>query len=242
MAGDRQTPDPTGSAVPAPARTRLPAPRQVLADHVYDQLIGGLVDGQLEPDAVLNIDALARQFEVSQTPIREALARLEATGLVTRMALKGYRVSPLLSAKELGDLLEARLAIEPVCAYLACRNVDPALTARLRSAVDQLAELIKRSARAADLWHADERFHSVLAEAADNQFLFRAYTSLGGLVQRFRLFGGHGVTDVDHAEAEHRTILAAFERRDPDGARQAMQVHLTAVKDRALRDRSTLDA
>lgn len=65
--------------------------RHALADQVYDRLIADLVDGRLEPDSSISIDGLARTLGVSQTPIREALGRLEATGLVTRLPFKGYR-------------------------------------------------------------------------------------------------------------------------------------------------------
>lgn len=65
--------------------------RRALADQVYDRLIADLVDGRIEPDSAISIDGLARSLGVSQTPIREALGRLEATGLVTRLPFKGYR-------------------------------------------------------------------------------------------------------------------------------------------------------
>src|ERR1700710_2520004 len=106
-----------GESQPAKA-----APRQGLADHVYDELIESLVDGRVGAGSALNIDALAREMEGSQTPIREALARLEATGLVRRTALKGYRVAPILSTEELVELMDARLVLEPVNAYLACNR------------------------------------------------------------------------------------------------------------------------
>ncbi len=103
--------------------------RQVLADHVYDELMESLVDGRLEAGAPLNIDALSRELEVSQTPIREALARLEATGLVHRLALKGYRVAPLFTPEDLAHLTDARLLIEPENAFLACQRMTDALVA-----------------------------------------------------------------------------------------------------------------
>lgn len=60
----------------------------------------------------LGIDGLAQQLDVSPTPVREALVQLESTAMVTRTALRGYRVAPLLSGRQLTDLFDARLLLE----------------------------------------------------------------------------------------------------------------------------------
>lgn len=99
--------------------------RQVLADHVHDEILESLMDGRLEPGASVSIDGTARELEVSPTPVREALARLEHTGLVRRVTLKGYRVAPLFSSEDFAQLMEARLAIEPVTTRLACERMTP---------------------------------------------------------------------------------------------------------------------
>lgn len=83
-----------------------------LRDDVYDALLDMLTSGSLEPDSPLTIDGLARFLAVSQTPVREALARLEDTGLVHRTANRGYRVAPPMSAAQMSELIEARLIME----------------------------------------------------------------------------------------------------------------------------------
>ncbi len=103
-----------------------PVSRQVLADHVYEELLASLMDGRLEPGAAVSIDGTARELDVSPTPVREALARLEHTGMVRRVALKGYRVAPMFTREDFAELMEARLAIEPVNARLACARLTPA--------------------------------------------------------------------------------------------------------------------
>lgn len=82
----------------------------------------------------------------------------------------------------------------------------------------------------------DERFHALIAEAAENQFLLAAYHSMEGQIQRFRFLAGLGVTDVDQAVREHTLILAAFESGDPEGAREAMFVHMQSVRQRSTKD------
>ncbi|MHC6594967.1 GntR family transcriptional regulator [Arthrobacter sp. C152] len=212
--------------------------RQVLADHVYEALLVALMDGRLEAGTPVSIDGMARELDVSPTPVREALARLEATGMVRRMALRGYRVAPLFSPEELSDLMDARLVIEPANAFMACKHADAGLTAKLEEAIEDL-KAAPRGPSFSEFrayWEADERFHRLIAESADNQFLLSAYNALGGQVQRFRFFGGLGVTDADFAIAEHTEILRAFEAGDADLARQKMIAHIEGVKQRSQHD------
>jgi len=214
------------------------ASRQVLADHVYNELMVALVDGRLGADEPLNIDALARDLEISQTPIREALARLESTGLVVRMALKGYRVAPLFSADEVLELMDARRLLEPENAFRACARSTDELVHELESTIIQLDESVTKKGveTITPYWQADERFHRLIAEGAGNRFLLSAYTALGGHVQRFRLFGGLGVSDAGPAIAEHTTILESFKAGDPDAARLHMEMHIVSVRRRAVAD------
>ena len=217
--------------------------RQVLADHVYDELMVALVDGSLGAGEPLNIDALSREMQLSQTPIREALARLEATGLVVREALKGYRVAPLFSATELDELMDARSVLEPENAFRACAESAESLIPQLARSIDDLAEFKDNQASSIrPYWQADEHFHRLIAEGANNRFLLSAYTALGGHVQRFRLFGGLGVSDADFAIAEHTEILAAFQAGEADAAREKMADHIAMVKRRAISDEAHLHA
>jgi len=218
--------------------------RQVLADHVYEALLIALMDGRLEAGTPVSIDGMARELDVSPTPVREALARLEATGMVRRTALRGYRVAPLFTAAELADLMDARLVIEPANAFMACGHADADLTAQLAQAIEDL-KAAPRGPSFAEFrayWEADERFHRLIAEHANNQFLLSAYNALGGQVQRFRFFGGLGVTDADYAIAEHTEILRAFEAGDPELARRKMIEHIDGVKQRSQHDSEVHDS
>jgi DNA-binding GntR family transcriptional regulator len=227
--------------MPAVSGGRRPANRQLLADYVYQELLASLMDGRLEPGAGIGIDRMAQELEVSQTPIREALARLEATGLVRREALKGYRVAPLFTAEELDELMDSRAVLEPPIAERACAHVTPAVLAELEQAVDDLrgAPTGPTFAEYGAYWEADERFHRIIAQNAHNRFLLNAYNALGGQVQRFRFFGNLGVTDAEHAISEHSRILEAFEAGEPAKAREAMLAHISNVRSRAISDAST---
>ncbi|MET0934321.1 MAG: GntR family transcriptional regulator [Mycetocola sp.] len=216
------------------------ASRQMLADNVYDEVMVALVDGRLQADEPLNIDALAKGMGISQTPVREALARLESTGLVVRAALKGYRVAPLLSEQEVHELMEARALIEPELAFRACLAGAESLIAELTQSIDGLRNPQKDPGAIKSYWEADERFHRLIAESAGNRFLLSAYTALGGHVQRFRLFGGHGVNDSHHAISEHTAILDALIAGDAAVAREHMAAHIERVTQRSIADKAHL--
>src|SRR4051812_43251817 len=88
-----------GSAVRRPSRS-------VLSDETYDALRIMLLDHTIPPGQRINIDSIARELDVSQTPVREALARLEADDLVVKQPLRGYSATELLTSDQIDDLFQ----------------------------------------------------------------------------------------------------------------------------------------
>lgn len=212
--------------------------RQALADHVYEEIFASVIDGRLEASSSISIERIAREMRVSPTPVREALARLECTGLVLRMALRGYRVAPLFTQSDLVELLDARLVIEPVNALRACQRATPQLTDALESAIVDRKNAPSGGAAFTEYreaWEADERFHRLIAESAANHFLVTAYHSMGGHIQRFRSFGYLSVGDADLTIQEHAAILEAFKAENPEEARESMIAHISKLKDRSVK-------
>ena len=190
---------------------------QVLADHVYQELLASLMDGRLQAGAGISIEGMSRELDVSPTPIREESARLESTGLVRRVALRGNRVAALFTTEELAELMDARLVVEPGNAERACERAAPEVYAQLEQCIVDLKTAPRGGffSEFRSYWEADERFHRLIAVGGHDQFLLAAYKALGRQVQRYRLFGGLGVTDAEHAIAEHSAVLDAFRARDP---------------------------
>lgn len=212
------------------------AVRSTLVDQVYERLMDLLLNGTLRSGDPISIDGTARDLGVSPTPVREALARLESTGNVVRVAMRGYRVPEMPDAKEIADIMDARLLIESRLAELACNRVDASLLDALQDAIEEQERAPHTSDAAAIRAYrrADERFHRLIAEHADNGALLRAYDALGGHGQRFRLFIGVGVRDSACAIAEHRELLAALRRGYGPEAYRIMHTHIGGVKERAL--------
>ncbi|OSM43124.1 GntR family transcriptional regulator [Nesterenkonia sp. PF2B19] len=123
--------------------------RRALRDEVYSALFDRILDGSAPAGSSMSIDALARELDVSPTPVREALVQLEHTGLVTRVALKGYRVAPQLSGQQLRELFEMRMIVEMAAVERAAERAA-ALTPVLRAAHDRHGPRRPTGARPAD--------------------------------------------------------------------------------------------
>ncbi|MFJ9032396.1 GntR family transcriptional regulator [Streptomyces sp. NPDC102274] len=240
------------SDLAAPAAGRKPVvPRRALRDGVYDAILERLLDGSAPQGSSLGIDSLARELEVSPTPVREALVQLEDTGLISRVALKGYRVAPPLSPRQLAELFDLRTVLETAAVERAVSRTDE-LVPELRAAHARhvlRAHRVRTSrtsrgahGRPADFSDvreyvaADWEFHLTIIRASGNRFLLRTAESLSAQVQRRRRTADPGTTDVDVAVDEHAAILAAFESGDPERPVVAMREHLAAAARRGSAD------
>jgi DNA-binding GntR family transcriptional regulator len=226
--------DPAATARPAGATLpRLPH-RQALGDDVYEALKKSIMDHVIAPGARLSIDGLARELAVSQTPIREALARLESDGLVTRATLKGYSASPVLTRRELEDLFGLRLLLEPWAAAAVARGLDDATAARLTAELAAMAEVPDGTAY--DAYQAfaahDLRFHDLLLTAAGNEAVRQAFDRTHCHLHIFRVYYAAGL--AVEAVAEHHRIATAVLAGRPDEAADAMRDHLDAARARLL--------
>ena len=214
------------------------SPKKPIADQMYTVLLQQFMSGERGAGESLNIGALSRELDVSQTPLREALARLEHTGLVQREALRGYRVAPMMTRDEVVQLMQARLLLEPEMAASAARRATEEFLAELRESVADF----ERSAEVADVetegfnlyWRSDDRFHMLIAGQSGNAFLELAYAALGGQIQRFRLFSKFGRTGANLAAPEHQAIYDCIAAGDDEGAAQTMRLHIQGATERLL--------
>ncbi|MEV4626285.1 GntR family transcriptional regulator [Micromonospora sp. NPDC049523] len=216
-----------------------PARRTTLADDVYESVRTLVMDHAVAPGERINIDGLARQLQVSPTPVREALARLESDGLVRKRALAGYTATPLLTRAEFDELVEMRLLLEPVATERATSRIaelpDPAeALAALRGAAELPgpAPGTEGFAAIAEFTNQDARFHHLVAEQAGNRLLHDAIVRLRSHLHLFRLYfpaTHHGIS-----AREHHRIVDAVTAGDADTAGAAMRAHLLAARDRHL--------
>ncbi|MFJ4922306.1 GntR family transcriptional regulator [Streptomyces sp. NPDC088725] len=224
--------DPGRSRGPSQGPSHEP-PRQVLADSVYEAVKAMVMDHEIEPGARVGIEALARTLGVSPTPVREALARLESDGLVTKRSLAGYRATELLTPQGLEELFEMRLLLEPQAAALAAVNADDAGLDRMESLAEEMRgrpEAGERYVVYREFAAADQRFHDAIAAAAGRRLLADAVGRLHAHLHLFRLNNIPGAGPL--TLTEHDRILRAVLRRSPERAAEAMTDHLRRSLDR----------
>jgi DNA-binding GntR family transcriptional regulator len=204
---------------------RLP-PRQILADGVYDTIKGLLMDQSITPESRINIDKLARELQVSPTPVREALARLESEGLVTKEALRGYSAAPLLTRSSFIQLFELRLLLEPVIARKAAELLTEEDLLTLEQLVREMrgVQVGQSYQEYQQLAVADAAFHGILARACGNVFFHDILERLHVHLHLYRLYFHTGI--VPETIAEHREILNALRQRDAEAAARAMARHI----------------
>lgn len=220
--------------------------RRGLRDRVYDRILDTLLRTDPTPGTRMSIDTIARQLGVSPTPVREALVDLERTGLVTREALKGYRVAPPLGTEQLTELFVAREMLETTAVRLAIADVDallPSLRAaqeRHRLAGEAVIDSLHRGepdvGLASDYFARDSDFHAVIFEHTGNRYLREMSAGLGAQLHRLRQTVHRGITDVHEAFAEHTAIIDAFASGEAARAEEAMTTHIRNVRSRTLLD------
>jgi DNA-binding GntR family transcriptional regulator len=227
MKGSRQS-----AASDSPWRDVAAPRRSVLADEVYEILKPKLMDNVIEPGSKLSIDGLSRDLKVSPTPVREALARLESDGLVTKKPHQGYTVAPLLDPRTFDELFRMRLLLEPACASWAAEVATPRQITGLEDLIAQMSE-----APSGDNYECykafaaqDAAFHTALAAAAGVGLMVETLERLRAHSQLYRLYYTIGITD--DTVREHERILQAVSRRDTSGAATAMSAHLRASRSR----------
>ncbi|MGH3371666.1 MAG: GntR family transcriptional regulator [Nocardioidaceae bacterium] len=199
--------------------------RQMLADDVYEAIKTMLMDHVIRPGARISIDGLAREFQVSSTPVREALARLESEGLADKEPLKGYRATPLLTLAEFDDLYRFRRLIEPWAARRAAELIDAEGRDRLRA---ELATAVEPTsvdyAGYKSLTAHDKRFHSMIAGLSGSEQVRLAFERTHCHLHIFRL---HYDRDIGpEVLTEHRTLVDAISSGDPEAAEAAMNQHI----------------
>jgi len=235
--GAKHVPEPPASAGPQGSSAENDSPgrlpqRNVLADDVYQILKENLLSRRIEPGSRLNLDQLARGLHVSNTPVRQALARLESDGLVTKEPYRGFAASPLLDSRTIAELYDFRMMIEPPTAARAARRRGEAAMLELETLCDpgQIEGLLADPAAQEVIGARDVDFHCGIArEAGSNVVLENLQTTLVQM-RRYTIYHQHGAGE--RAWEEHRVIAAAIRAGDPEAAATAMSVHLTEGLDR----------
>lgn len=192
------------------------------ASPAYDQIFDAIEKGQLRPgDRLLETD-LARQFGVSRTPIREAIRRLEAEGIVEHRPRVGAVVRTL-GQQEIVELYEMRIVLETTAATMAAKHAAAAEIRALESLNTDMQAAAKDPTKVAIL---NRRFHRCIMQAARNQFLSHSYHALSHALILLGKTTLETPARVATVASQHAQIIAALKAADPKRAAEAMQTHM----------------
>ncbi len=203
---------------------QLPRTMVRLADLVYDQIFDAIVVGNLLPGERLVQEALGEQMQVSRTPVRDALVRLESEGILEASDRGGYLVRSL-DRHEVTDLYHVRAAIEGYAAGIAAQRGQPDRIEAIEHAIDNSSIGTPTLEEGFEL---NRRVHRSIVAAADNSMLLDTFDSVWGRSQAFRMFARLHAAEMSflHAQPGHTDVLAAIRAGDPAEAKRAMEAHV----------------
>ena len=193
----------------------------------YQYLKTKILNCEYRPNEFLNEQKLcAEMCNITSTPMRDALGRLEQEGLITILPKKGLMVSGI-TEEDVHSMFEMRLLVEPY----ALRTYGNAIP---REQLEAYAELMHHSERIEDFCESDDDFHELLMSTLPNKYLRSAYDRITGLNTRFRIMTGKvSMINQEQTCEEHLQILDAALSDNWDGAAMALQHHLELARDKA---------
>ena len=205
-------------------------PRKNLVDQVYLAIRKGIATGELLPGWQLKIDSLSSELEVSSTPIREALRRLEHERWIEVIPYRGAFVRPI-DATEIEELYEIREILETAALRKAMPSVAPGSLKLLDTAASDIRAALARGDQAGYMT-ADAHFHEIIVQMAGNERLSQIFSTLAQQGRCFLL--GRTAEAMGRAEEEadqHDQLLATIREDQTRAALQLLRQHLRFSRD-----------
>ena len=210
-----------------------PLSETLLGARAYRALWSGIVGGRIEPGVQLRPDTIAEELDISTTPVREALHRMEGDGLIVKLPYRGWFVREF-TEREVRELYEMRAALECFGVRLACgRATDEELAwLRAHQAVGEAA-LKAGDMDAYRIYNGD--LHAAIVQAARNSYLTSA---MGGLSLQSQVLMARTIRLVgrpSRAIEEHRELVELIARRQEHPAQELMERHILSALEDILR-------
>jgi DNA-binding GntR family transcriptional regulator len=199
-----------------------------LRERAYLEIKEWIIRYDLKPGTHLRIAQLSAELEMSQTPIREALSKLEQESLVHRHSTQGYVVRSM-DLKEVEDIYDVRIALEVLAAEEAATRMSKADRKKLSHILGEVTRLVKKG----DKWQIlklEQDFHVIIMETSGNRFL----TEIGkNILERIWMIQNVNILTSDHlinAHPQHVEIYKALEQANPQKAATLMKKHIQLAK------------
>ena len=206
------------------------------ADRAYLQLRNDILSGLYPAGRRVGEAELAATVGVSRTPVREALGRLKADGLIELLPNQGARI-PEWTISDLQEVYELRSIVESRAMGLACANASPDIIPELEALCDRMEQAVESPGGPdpSELTAANNEFHSLLLTQAGSERLISLTQSLTQLPLVIKTFHHYDAEALRRSMSHHREMVAALRAQDPDWGRSVMQAHILSARDVLLR-------
>jgi len=225
------------SAKESPERAQRPRVKGTSVSEAYDRLRADILDLTLAPGALLDEREQVSRLRLSRTPIHEAFVRLAADGLIVMQPNRQAQVTPL-DMRDLPLYVEAMDLAHRTVVNLAAQRRETADLAAMDQAAGTFEAAIK-TGNALEMTEANRIFHSTVAAACHNPYLFAHYDhllTLGLRILRSRhLYGRLDAADLERQAREHRSIVSAIANGDVIAAERLARAHSKSFVDRYVR-------
>lgn len=200
------------------------AARVSTTDRIHVALREAIVSGELASGSLHSIYQLAERFNVSRTPVRDAVLRLADTGMLQIERNHGVRVRGL-KVDDVREVFEARLLLEVPAAAFAAAHVDDALIVGLRACLLELARAVEAD-DASQFVHGDRKLHAMLMAVSGNRRVSAMVESLRDATQASGVWTADRSRSLHQIHREHEPIIEAVVAGDVEGAARLMYDHL----------------
>ena len=197
--------------------------RPRLADIVYNQLLEAIRSGAISDDERLVQEKLAEEMQISRTPVREALLRLEQEGILVVAQRGGFRVYRM-SRDEVHELYQARAAIEGQAMRILAANPDAKKIQDLRKLIEKEENISSPSIDA--YFTANRNIHRKIVELSDNRYLLEMFDNIWNRGVSYNLFAAIAKIDLAQSLGDHLKLVDAIETGNPIVAMEAIVDHI----------------
>lgn len=208
----------------------MSGPKRSNAQRLRDCLEDEILSGRRAPGERLDPEALGRMFNVSRTPVREAIQQLVASGLVTVSPKKGTFVAQV-GLDQLIEMFEVMAELEGMCGRLAARRITAAELRELRAALAR-CESAADAGDTDEYYYENEGFHDCLYTASHNAFLAQEARQLKLRLKPYRRLQLQARQRMGNSLAEHREIVQAIEAGDAERAERTLREHVLVQGER----------
>lgn len=205
-----------------------PPERETVSAAAYRRLREAILGGRIPMGARINELELASAWKISRTPIRDALRRLEAEGLVEAASGRGMIV-PALSRSEVEELYEVRQALEGMAARRAAERATPAFLTKLNTLIKAYGAAVKQGDMGR-LAVVDDELHTAIMQVAQNRRLQQAIQGVRTQLHRFHAVSLRLKGRAAKSFREKARLVAAIRGMNPARAEVAMQEHLASLR------------